>query len=119
MPIDYKNYHPDWKDIIRPDILKRDGYKCKHCGISNRTLFIWEGSKRVIIDDPWLHSYYVNKSIKLSKVVLTIAHLDGNRDNNDYINLAALCQSCHLNHDKHQHVMSRLINAAKKRETKG
>jgi 5-methylcytosine-specific restriction endonuclease McrA len=118
MPIDYKNYPVDWKDIIRPDILKRDNYKCKHCGLSNRTLFVREGGKRIVIDDSFMHNYYLALKYKISKVVLTIAHLDGNRENNEYINLAALCQSCHLYHDRHQHLMSRLITAAKKGETK-
>ena len=34
------------------------------------------------------------------KVVLTVAHLDQNPLNNDEANLAALCQRCHLNHDR-------------------
>jgi 5-methylcytosine-specific restriction endonuclease McrA len=118
MPVNYKDYSEDWRDIIRPDILKRDGYKCKHCGVSNRKLFVKEGSKRVFIEDTFMHSYYLTKGIKISKIVLSIAHLDGDVVNNNYLNLAALCQSCHLVHDKHQHVVSRLIKAAKKNETK-
>jgi 5-methylcytosine-specific restriction endonuclease McrA len=115
MPIKYKNYHPDWKDIIRPFVLKRDNHKCKHCGIPNRTLFYRRNGNRVIVDDDFLIAHCFARHIKLSKVVLTIAHLDHDINNNEYINLAALCQSCHLRYDAHQHVMSRLISAANKR----
>lgn len=116
MPIDKKKYHQDWADIIRPDILRRDNYKCKHCGISNRTLFVREGNTRVFILDSLMHNYYIARQIKVSKIVLSIAHLDGCIENNDYSNLAALCQSCHLVHDAHQHTINRLISAAKKNE---
>jgi hypothetical protein len=33
------------------------------------------------------------------KVVLTIAHLDHQIDNNDHSNLRAWCQRCHNRHD--------------------
>jgi glyoxylase-like metal-dependent hydrolase (beta-lactamase superfamily II) len=114
MPIDYKKYHVDWKDIIRPDILKRDGYKCANCKISNRTKYTWDNKVRVILDDEWLLQQYIEKGHKISKVVLTIAHLDHSIDNVEYTNLAALCQYCHLRYDKHQHMLSRLANTKKK-----
>ena len=118
MPVDYSKYHPDWKDIIRPDILKRDGYKCKVCKVSNRKLFVWENKVRVIIEDSLQHNYYLQLKYKISKIVLTVAHLDHNVDNNQYSNLASLCQLHHLRHDVQQHVLNRKINAAKKGETK-
>jgi hypothetical protein len=34
------------------------------------------------------------------RIILTVAHLDQNPANNDESNLAALCQRCHLNHDR-------------------
>jgi 5-methylcytosine-specific restriction endonuclease McrA len=33
------------------------------------------------------------------KAVLEVAHLDGNRTNNDVANLAILCPTCHRMHD--------------------
>ena len=39
-------------------------------------------------------------------VVLTVAHLDQDPTNNALENLRALCQKCHLAHDKHQHIAS-------------
>jgi len=87
MPINYKDYHPDWKTRIRPDILKRAENKCEFCGIEN---------------------YVINK--RGSKVILTISHQDHDKGNNDYSNLKALCQACHLSHDMGRHVENRKRN---------
>lgn len=35
MPIDYKNYPPNWLTEIRPRILKRAKNKCEFCGLKN------------------------------------------------------------------------------------
>lgn len=85
MPIDYKNYCKDWKKRSLFIRTYRAKNKCEFCGCQNK--------------EP--------HPITGSKVVLTVAHLDRNRDNNSFFNLAALCQRCHLNHDKWQHVSNR------------
>ena len=41
---------------------------------------------------------------KSTKIILTIAHLDHDKNNNDYDNLAALCQKCHLGIDLKHHM---------------
>jgi len=112
MPINYKLYHPNWKDIIRPDILRRDNYKCKHCGVVNRTPYVYEQGKPYYFKDDFIADYYTRRNERIRKVVLTIAHLDHNRDNNEYSNLAALCQICHLKYDKEQHRISRITKKA-------
>lgn len=90
MPIDYSKYPSNWLSEIRPAILKRADNKCELCGISN---------------------YAIRSSParpgRKTKIVLTIAHLDHNKDNNDHCNLSALCQKCHLDWDKEQHKESR------------
>lgn len=90
MPIDYKNYPDNWKDI-RNDILIRAKNCCEgsprypNCNVPN----------------------YNPHPVTGSKVILTIAHLDQNRNNNNYKNLRALCQRCHLTHDAIQHALNR------------
>ena len=103
--IDYKKYPKDWKTRIRPDILKRAENKCEFCGIANYSTGYREsdGSFKLeseIYEDDW-DSIYSEK--KLIKIILTIAHLDHDINNNDYGNLKALCQRCHLNYDKEHH----------------
>jgi hypothetical protein len=126
--IDYKLYPKNWKTEIRPAILKRAGDKCEFCGVPNKA-FIFRGK---LEDDTEVYqmfdgSIYREKdsvllydneegfrinveettSQKAITVVLTIAHLDHDISNNDYGNLKALCQRCHLNLDKEQHTESR------------
>lgn len=50
----------------------------------------------------------------LTKIVLTVAHLDHQPENNDRSNLRALCQRCHLRYDAAHHAK----NAAETRRSK-
>jgi len=49
-----KGYSIEWRDVVRPNVLKRDKYRCKHCGLSNRTPYTLENRTRIILDDAWL-----------------------------------------------------------------
>ena len=51
---------------------------------------------------------------RVSRVVLTLAHLDHDPTNNADENLAFLCQACHLRHDQGQHK----VNARETRLTR-
>lgn len=44
------------------------------------------------------------------RVVITVAHLDHNPENNDLTNLAALCPACHLRYDAQHHAETRSRN---------
>lgn len=104
MPANYKLYPHNWLTEIRPAILVRAGAipeegieaNCERCGVENH-------SNRAIVDARGAREAYI---------VLTIAHLDQDRENNDPLNLAALCQRCHLNWDR----PFNLINASITRE---
>lgn len=85
MPINPNDYHPKWTLISRLIRFRRAGNKCEWCGVQNGVQHPDTGSK----------------------VVLTVAHIDRDRDNNDFSNLAALCQRCHLNHDRCEHIRNR------------
>jgi len=76
MPIDYKKYPPFWI-IIRLYILARAENKCELCGAENYKPH-WKTGSRVI---------------------LTVAHIDQDVNNNNKYNLLALCQRCHLKID--------------------
>ena len=108
-PGNKKLYPKNWKEI-RKAILQRANNKCEFCGVPNhikgfRTLsggFVkYEGEKT----DKFLKEYYPQG--KIIKIVLTIAHLDHNPENNNPENLRALCQKCHLNYDKEHHAETR------------
>lgn len=115
MPVNYRNYPPDWKDIIRPRILKRDCYKCVVCGVSNRALFVWDCGNRVILDDTFILDHYVQRNFKIKKIVLTISHSCHNSMCENDNHLSSKCQLHHLREDLALHVMNRKItNASKK-----
>ena len=76
MPINYKDYPHDWKEI-RIEILLRANNRCELCNAENYRPHWKTGSK----------------------VILTIAHIDQNKKNNKRYNLLALCQRCHLKID--------------------
>lgn len=89
-PMNKKDYPLDW-GWIRLGIIQRAEYRC-------------EGSPaypdcRAKNGDP--------HPVTGSRVVLTVAHMDHDRTNNDKQNLRALCQRCHLTHDAQQHVETR------------
>lgn len=118
MPCDYKNYHPEWKTRIRPDILERDGNCCKFCGVANHSIihrwgklnYEWDYWPEGIASEAWTLD-----GLKSTKIVLTIAHLDHDKTNNDYDNLAALCQKCHLGIDLKHHMANARATRTKKK----
>ena len=120
MPCNYSKYPANWKTEIRPRILEREGHKCKFCKVPNKAWIcrgkwggveVWQNDDGQIFradngerhGESYVGDVWVGKNGGLVKVVLTIAHLDHDLQNNADENLAALCQKCHLNHDKHLH----------------
>lgn len=151
MPIDYKKYHPDWKQIAAA-IREREGHKCKFCGIPNYAIIrihpcvinglpladivdqppfvemkaIMGQSETFKVSDKEASRYalallkdgldFKVGGFKYTRVILTVAHLDHNIENNDPENLAALCQKCHLTYDaKHHAKNSKATREAKKK----
>lgn len=134
MPIDYSKYPLNWKTEIRPRILKRDGNCCKVCKVPNKALVfrgflngneVFQTANADIFSYPsgeflgndvfaLIEPKSGNPNQKAIKIVLTIAHLDHDTNNNEDSNLAALCQCCHLQHDAKHHQ----TNARQTREAK-
>lgn len=104
MPINYSEYPANWLTEIRPACLKRAGEvrdaqgellveaQCEACGVENKSVR--------------------NGSV----IVLTIAHLDHDKENHDVpiARLRAWCQRCHLQYDMPMH----MEKARKTRERK-
>lgn len=94
MPMDKSKYPRDWNAISK---AKRTaaGWRCEWCGIDQGAVATSTKGQ------PY-------------KIVLTVAHIDQNTENNNPDNLAALCQPCHLRHDAGQHA----ANARQTRQKK-
>jgi len=91
MPINYKDYPENWKEISKYIRFVRAKNKCEFCGAEN----------------------YKPHPVTGSKVVLTVAHLDHIKKNVNPDNLKALCQRCHLNYDRKRHRLNRWNNRNK------
>ena len=116
MPIDYKNYPPNWKTEIRPRILARAKNRCERCKVRNYDIGYRDKNGKFysfsLLDAALHHKGYdyfdhelkhIDIDKKPLKIVLTLAHLDhGLKDHSDD-NLQALCQRCHFLLDREQH----------------
>jgi hypothetical protein len=124
MPIDYKQYHPNWKAISLRIRKERAGDKCEWCGVPNGSIgnrgkdgkwYTGEEISNMNSDCGWALFGHLAEPYRTFKIVLTVAHLDHDKANNEDSNLAALCQRCHLNYDRPRHVENRRRNAAKRK----
>ena len=125
MPINYKEYHPKWSLISRLIRFHRANNRCEWCGVKNYSVGKWDGNTFIPTAGNSCHdaagdgllSYKEAKILvkhlneccddNLTIIVLTVAHIDHDKTNNKFSNLAALCQRCHLHHDRHQHAANR------------
>jgi 5-methylcytosine-specific restriction endonuclease McrA len=121
MPIDYKKYPSNWKTEIVPKVKARDNNSCAFCGIKNYSVGYRIGSQFIPTAGNEMHDKAGNGEISYKEarelvkhcnecaednlivIVLTVAHLDHDINNNDLSNLKALCQKCHLDYDKDHH----------------
>ena len=121
MPIDYKKYPKNWKTEIVPQVKERYDNKCAFCGLRNYTVGNRIGSLFVPTGGNEHHDKAGNGELSYKEarelvkhcnefaddylivIVLTVAHLDHNIQNNDLLNLKPLCQKCHLNYDHEHH----------------
>jgi hypothetical protein len=129
----YSLYPKDWKEISRAIRVDRAGDRCEWCRVANRA----EGARDLtgafhmkeaighMLPDDWDRLFGKVEQPTFITIVLTVAHLgtphtDGRPGNKHdkadcrIENLAALCQRCHLNFDRADH----LARAATTRENK-
>lgn len=111
-PENKKLYPKNWKEI-RKDILKRANNKCEFCGVENYAEGYRDKDGNFIESIGMQQEADILDGEKIIRIILTIAHLDHNPQNNDYNNLRALCQKCHLNYDKEHHKETRQKNKNK------
>jgi hypothetical protein len=112
-------YPADW-GAISTRIREAAGWKCQRCNAPNRTPVargVGGDVGTYMLEDGAVFDAETGERLGAARgseyesshttiIVLTVAHLDQDPRNNDDSNLRALCQRCHLAHDKAQHVAS-------------
>ncbi|RJR31876.1 MAG: hypothetical protein C4574_00555 [Candidatus Latescibacterota bacterium] len=87
MPFNRRDYPANWDDLSR-EVKNDAGWRCEFCGAEHGKPHQFTGSP----------------------VVISTAHLDGDPSNCDRVNLAAVCQRCHLILDRSRHSRHRKEN---------
>ncbi|HEY5800339.1 MAG TPA: hypothetical protein VIT92_08960 [Burkholderiaceae bacterium] len=122
MPIKPENKHrypEDWKEI-RAAILQRAGNCCEKCKVANHTRIArGDGADIDTYMTDEAEVYCANTGahlgrkrmsdyevLRMTDIVLTIAHLDHQPENRDPENLRAWCQRCHLRYDAAHHAQT-------------
>jgi len=110
MPCDYKDYTANWKEIVKA-ILIRAEFRCELCGAPHKE----EVLRPFHFPQKWeskLCGQFLSSGKKV-KIILTVHHINANKQDNHPLNLIALCQRCHLKLDMKRHVENRKKNREK------
>lgn len=105
-------YPKNWKELSLK-IRERENQSCKFCGVKNGMMIRRKPKGKFdYLEDAEVQALYyfrdaskkplykILKNAGVTKIILTVAHLDRKLINHSEENLAALCQRCHLLHDK-------------------
>lgn len=120
MPIRPENRHrypKDWR-AIRAAILERAGNACEgspdypDCRIPNGAVGYREDGRWIQLGESIDQAGFavdaaVDDGHRVTRIVLTIGHLDHIPEHCDQDNLRAWCQRCHLHYDRHHHAQTR------------
>ncbi len=130
MPIkkELKGFYPiDWRELSRVIRFERARGRCEVCGRPHGKMIshlgdgrwfdpdieTWRDGQGRVVD--WIDFTDYQGQLRQTKVVLATAHLDHNPENNRTSNLRALCQRCHLHHDRKEHRRRRRLTFRKRR----
>ena len=116
--MNYEDYHDDWRDIIRPAILKRDQYKCRTCGIPHKSTVYSASKGAYVICDDFMKEWAINQGKKVFTIYLQVAHLNHDKSDNRPENLLTLCPRHHSIMDAEHKKLLRLTYRSKVRSQK-
>jgi hypothetical protein len=102
VPINLKLYPKDWKTAIRPRILKRDRNRCRKCGVKNHTWGYRDAAGSFHPVQGWSkeRGKTDREGHRIFRILLNVAHIDHGLTDHSDGNLRALCQRCHVRHDR-------------------
>jgi hypothetical protein len=118
-------YPPHWRELSARVRFERAGGRCQGCGRPHLVLL------RCLPDGRWFDEtagtwrdrrgkparwpdLVEATRMRRTKVVLAAAHLDHDPSHNRLRNLRALCQRCHMLHDRPHHLAQRWITCRRR-----
>ena len=115
-------YPIDWRELSASIRFRRAKGRCETCGRPHGRVVLHLGDGRWWDDEAqrwrdgagkWVRRLKPPHSLlertRTTRVVLATAHRDHDPTNNDASNLAALCQRCHILHDREEHLRRRRL----------
>ena len=113
-------YPPNWQELSRHVRFERARGKCQRCGRPHLARL------RCLPDGRWFDEQAATwrnrrgrparwpdlveaTRFRVTRVVLAAAHMDSDPTNNRLRNLRALCQRCHMLHDRQHHLVQRWL----------
>ena len=121
-------YPIDWRELSASIRFRRARGRCEGCGRPHGRSVLHLGDGRWWDEDQqrwrdgtgrWVRRLKPPHSVILptrhTLVVLATCHLDHDPTNNVASNLAALCQRCHIIHDKPEHLRRRRLTYLERR----
>lgn len=120
MPMRRELYPPDW-EAISLQVREDAGQRCEWCGVANGAVGArdrngaWHDEDDIEGMNAGVGDHLFGDYPKIIRIVLTAAHLDHDQSNGERSNVAALCQRCHLNHDRPQHLANAAVTRTRKR----
>ena len=130
MPIrrELRGFYPiDWAQLSRVIRFERAGGRCEMCGRPHGRMISHLGDGRWFDPDEgcwrdgqgrgidWIDFTAFKGQLRHTRVVLAAAHVDHDPTNNRTRNLRALCQRCHLLHDREEHRRRRRLTYRRRR----
>lgn len=112
-----QEYSPDWADIIRPAILKRDNYCCRVCGIRHKSVVYKNSIGNYVICDEFTQEWAKANNKRVFTLFLQVAHLNHNKEDNRPENLMTLCPRHHSKYDADHKKLQRISYREKIRKT--
>jgi hypothetical protein len=127
-------YPLDWPQLSAMIRFERAKGRCEYCGRPHgqtvrhlgdgrwwdEERHVWRSGKgrpltRLSIYDDAATAISTGPVIRTTHVILATAHLDHDPTNNRSRNLKALCQRCHILHDREQHQRQRNLTLRRRR----
>ncbi|MDB5595502.1 MAG: hypothetical protein JWM36_2463 [Hyphomicrobiales bacterium] len=111
-------YPLDWPELSRAIRFRRAKGNCEACGRPHGRIVMhlgdgrwWDAGGHTWRNDCGRsvrpNAIVALEAVRTTRVILATAHLDHDPANNVSRNLKALCQRCHLNNDRPEHLRRR------------